>query len=71
MLLPLLGDATLDGTVDGYDFDIMLTNWLQPGKTWVTGDFAREGPAVPGEGFVDGFDNDALLDNWLKHLQAE
>ena len=61
MLIPLLGDANLDGSVDGFGNDILLLNWLQSYKTWVDGDFNRDE-------FIDGFDNDALLLNWLGSL---
>ena len=66
MLLPLLGDATLDGSVDGSDYTALSTHWLSAG-TWVDGDFVGAS-GVPGDGFVDGCDYTALSQNWLEVL---
>jgi len=68
MLIPLLGDATLNGTVDGFDFTALSLHWLESGKTWVDGDFVNQSGQVPGDGFVDGFDFSALSLNFLESL---
>jgi hypothetical protein len=67
MLIPLLGDATLNGTVDGFDFTALSLHWQDYGS-WVDGDFVGQDGLVPGDGFVDGFDFSALSLNWLVSL---
>jgi len=39
----LLGDANLDGKVNGTDFTILATNFNQSGKSWDQGDFNYDG----------------------------
>ena len=60
MLIPLLGDVDLSGTVDGTDFTFQGDNWLQYG-TWRKGDCDYSG-------FVDGTDYSILGDHWLESL---
>ena len=57
--LPRLpGDANGDGTVDGADLNIVLSNYgLTSGATWATGDFN-------GDGAVDGSDLNVVLSNY-------
>jgi fibronectin-binding autotransporter adhesin len=43
IMYTLLGDANLDGKVNGADFAIMATNFNQGGKTWDQGDFNYDG----------------------------
>ena len=50
------GDANVDRTVDGADFNLLLTNW-GTGDQWGEGDFT-------GDGTVDGADFNLLLSNW-------
>jgi autotransporter-associated beta strand protein len=48
----LLGDANLDGTVDGNDFTILIANLGKVGSSWDQGDFDYDG-AVSGSDFTD------------------
>lgn len=52
-----LGDANLDGFVDGADYTTWADNYLQPGRSWTTGDFSRNGK-------VDGADYTLWADNY-------
>jgi autotransporter-associated beta strand protein len=52
------GDATLDGTVDAFDLNILAAHWqLGAGAIWSGGDFT-------GDGQVDAFDLNLLAANW-------
>jgi len=51
VMYTLLGDANLDGKVNGADFTLMATNFNQSGKGWDQGDFNYDG-AVNGSDFV-------------------
>ena len=53
----LLGDANLDGKVNGTDFIIMASNFNQSGRTWDEGDFNYDGN-------VNGADFVLLADNF-------
>jgi len=52
----LLGDANLDGKVNGADFTLMATNFNDSGRTWDEGDFNYDGD-VNGSDFVILTDN--------------
>ena len=52
VLLP--GDANCDGTVDGADLNIVLSNFDKTGQTWSEGDF-------DGNGTVNGADLNVVL----------
>ena len=56
-LMVLPGDANLDGTVNGADLNIVLSNYNQTGMNWVTGDFN-------GDGTVNGADLNIVLSNY-------
>jgi autotransporter-associated beta strand protein len=43
IMYTLLGDANLDGKVNGADFAILATNFNQGGKVWDQGDFNYDG----------------------------
>jgi Glycosyl hydrolase family 99 len=51
IMYTLLGDANLDGKVNGADFTLMATNFNQSGRGWDQGDFNYDG-AVNGDDFV-------------------
>ena len=51
ILYTLLGDANLDGKVNGTDFTIMAANFNDSGRTWDQGDFNYDG-LVNGADFV-------------------
>ena len=55
----LPGDANRDGTVNGADLNIVLSNYNQTftGDTWALGDFN-------GDGTVDGADLNVVLSNY-------
>jgi hypothetical protein len=55
--ITVLGDATLDGYVDGGDLNILLSHWNATNATWATGD-------LTGDGYVDGGDLNVLLSHW-------
>jgi hypothetical protein len=52
VMYTLLGDANLDGKVNGTDFNIMSANFNQSGKSWDQGDFNYDGN-VNGSDFVE------------------
>jgi len=52
----LLGDANLDGKVNGTDFTLMAASFNQSGKSWDQGDFNYDGD-VNGSDFVLLADN--------------
>jgi hypothetical protein len=56
IMYTLLGDANLDGKVNGADFTLMAANFNQSGKSWDEGDFNYDGK-VNGEDFVLLADN--------------
>jgi hypothetical protein len=56
IMYTLLGDANLDGKVNGTDFEIMATNFNQSGRSWDQGDFNYDGN-VNGSDFVLLADN--------------
>ena len=60
-LLP--GDANMDGTVDGADLNIVLSNYNQTGMAWAQGDFN-------GDGTVDGADLNTVLSNYNQHVNV-
>lgn len=43
MLIPILGDANLDGAVGYWDLQILMANYGQSGKNWSEGDFTYDG----------------------------
>ena len=49
MLIPILGDADLDGAVDWYDLQILMANFGGPDRTWSQADFNYDG-------WVDSYD---------------
>ena len=53
----LSGDANGDGTVNGADLNIVLSNYNQTGMTWSQGDFN-------GDGTVNGADLNVVLSNY-------
>ncbi len=59
----LPGDATQDGTVDGYDLGEVLGNYTKSGKTGADGDFT-------GDGTVDGYDLSVLVGDYTKTLPS-
>ena len=59
----LPGDATQNGTIDGYDLAKLLANYSQSGKIWTDGDFT-------GDGTIDGYDLAVLLANYDKTLPS-
>lgn len=54
---PLLGDANLDGTVNGLDLSAMASNFGTSGNVWAGGDFNADGN-------VNGLDLSILASNW-------
>jgi autotransporter-associated beta strand protein len=57
VMYTLYGDANLDGTVNGADLIIVLSNYNQTGMTWAQGDFN-------GDGTVNGADLIMVLSNY-------
>lgn len=53
----LPGDANLDGTVNGADLNIVLSNYNSSGMSWRDGDFG-------GDGTVNGTDLNTVLSNY-------
>ena len=60
-LLPLPGDANLDGVVDGTDFNAVLSNYGRTGTDWSHGDFN-------GDGVVNGEDLNLMLSNYNRSV---
>ena len=60
---PLPGDANEDGTVNGADLNIVLSNYNQTGMTWSQGDF-------DGNGTVNGADLNTVLSNYNQSLDV-
>ena len=60
VMYALLGDANLDGKVNGTDFVIMATNFNQSGMSWDQGDFNYDGN-------VNGSDFVLLADNFNQY----
>ena len=56
VMYTLLGDANLDGKVNGTDFNILAANFNQSGRSWDEGDFNYDGD-VNGTDFVLMADN--------------
>jgi hypothetical protein len=54
---PFPGDANYDGTVNGADLNIVLSNYNQTSMTWAQGDFN-------GDGTVNGTDLNTVLSNY-------
>ena len=64
LTLPRLpGDANLDGTVNGADLNIVLSNFNQTDMDWAQGDFN-------GDGTVNGADLNTVLSNFNQTLGA-
>jgi probable HAF family extracellular repeat protein len=64
LTLPRLpGDANLDGTVNGADLNIVLSNFDKTGMDWAQGDFL-------GNGTVNGADLNIVLSNFNQTLGA-
>lgn len=61
MLLP--GDANGDGSVNGTDLNVVLSNYNQTGADWIQGDFNRDGS-------VNGTDLNTLLSHYNQTLGA-
>jgi hypothetical protein len=57
VVLPLPGDANLDGTVNGVDFNAVLSNYGRTGMDWRHGDFN-------GDGAVNGVDLNVVFANY-------
>jgi hypothetical protein len=57
------GDANLDGTVTGTDFNALATNFNQTGKSWVDGDFNYDG-------IVNALDFNAIATNFGQAMSA-
>ena len=55
----LLGDANLDGKVNGTDFTITAANFNESGTSWDQGDFNYDGK-------VNGADFNLLAENFNK-----
>ena len=51
------GDMNLDGTVNNFDFQVLVANWQRDGRAWTTGD-------VNFDGTVNNFDFQSLVANW-------
>jgi hypothetical protein len=51
------GDTDLDGTVGGADYNNLVLNWQQTGRSWQHGDF-------DGDGTVGGADYNILVTQW-------
>jgi hypothetical protein len=62
VLLPRLGDANLDGWVDGADFNAVLSNYGRTGVDWSHGDFN-------GDGTVDGNDLNTVLSQYSESVR--
>ena len=62
-LTVLPGDANVDGTTNGTDLNIMLSNYNQTGMDWAQGDFN-------GDGTVNGSDLNTILSNYNQHVGA-
>ena len=56
-VLSATGDANEDGTVNGSDLNIVLSNYNRTGMSWLQGDF-------DGNGTVNGADLNAVLSNY-------
>ena len=61
--LVLMGDANRDGTTNGADLNVVLSNYNQTGATWAMGDF-------DGNGTVNGADLNTVLSNYNQHLSV-
>ena len=59
----LYGDANLDGTVNGADLNVVLSNYNQTGMTWSQGDFNYDGA-------VNGADLNIVLSNYNQTVAA-
>jgi hypothetical protein len=59
----LPGDANGDGTVNGADLNIVLSNYNLPGMSWIQGDF-------DGNGTVNGADLNTVLSNYNQSVGA-
>jgi autotransporter-associated beta strand protein len=57
------GDANISGTVDTVDFNLLVANFSQTGKSWYDGDFDHNGT-------VDTVDFNQLVANFSKVLAA-
>ena len=57
VILPLLGDANLDGCVDDLDLTAVAVHWQESTGLWAHGDFNADG-------IVDDLDLTALAVNW-------
>ncbi len=60
-VLPLPGDADLNGVVDDTDLAILLGNWSDTTADWARGDFSDDG-------VVNDYDLSLLLSNWTGPL---
>jgi hypothetical protein len=56
-VVKLPGDANRDGTTNGADLNVVLSNYNQAGMDWVHGDFN-------GDGTVNGADLNTVLSNY-------
>ena len=61
--LVLAGDANRDGTTNGADLNIVLSNFNQTGMTWAQGDF-------DGNGTVNGADLNTVLSNFNQTISV-
>ena len=60
---PLLGDADLNGTVNGADLNTVLSDFNKTGMSWTQGDFDDNGT-------VNGADLNNVLSNFDQHLSV-
>ena len=59
----LVGDANLDGMVNGLDFNALAAGYNQPGKFWTDGDFNYDG-------IVNAEDFDAISANYGQSISS-
>jgi hypothetical protein len=63
VMYTLHGDADLNGTVNGADLNVVLSNYNQTGDYWYQGDFDYNGT-------VNGADLNIVLSNYNQHLSV-
>ena len=63
VMYTLYGDANLDGTVNGADLNVVLSDFNKTGMTWSQGDFDYNET-------VNGADLNAVLSNFNQHLSV-
>jgi hypothetical protein len=63
VMYTLYGDADLNGTVNGADLNVVLSNYNQTGMYWYQGDFNYDGS-------VNGSDLNTVLSNYNQSLSV-